>query len=158
MGLVNGSIMLTMTMSKIEWSIPTGRIMFRRVKIYIVRRNLLLVLGIIAGVLLVISSTKRLFTFRTTTQKVQEAQVRLEALQEENKRLQGEREFTKSEEFREREIRDKLGLAKEGEAVVILPKENDENSKSVFRRKRDSTRNSKPRPNWQKWWDLFFGG
>lgn len=115
------------------------------------RRNLILIFGVIVGILLVVNSSKRLLTFRTTSQKIQDAEKRLEHLREENARLQEQREYTQSEEFREREIRDKLGLAKEGEAVVILPKENDENSKL-------ETRSSKQRPNYQKWWNLFFGG
>ena len=131
---------------------PAGDLYWDELKYnYGMRRNLFLVLAIIVGIILVVNSIKKLLTFRTTTQKVAEAQNRLEALREENKKLKEQLEYTKSEEFREREIRDKLGLVKEGEAIVVLPKENDENSKL-------ETRNSKPRPNWQKWWNLFFGG
>ena len=131
---------------------PAGDLYWDELKYnYGMRRNLFLVLAIIVGIILVVNSIKKLLTFRTTTQKVAEAQMRLEALREENKKLKEQLEYTKSEEFREREIRDKLGLVKEGEAMVVLPKENDENSKL-------ETRNSKPRPNWQKWWNLFFGG
>lgn len=115
----------------------------------IVRRNLLLVLGILVGILLVVSSTKRLFTFRTTTQKVEEAQARLEALREENKKLKEQKEYTKSDEFREREIRDKLGLAKEGEAVVVIP--NNERDQQQEKSNKQET------PNYIKWWSLFFG-
>lgn len=114
------------------------------------RRNLLLIFGVIVGILLVINSAKRLLTFRTTSEKVQEAENRLLALREESTKLKEQREYTQSEEFREREIRDKLGLAKEGEAVVILPKEHDGDQLPETRKKQ--------RPNYKKWWELFFGG
>lgn len=115
------------------------------------RRNLLLIFGVIVGILLVVNSAKRLLTFRTTTEKVQEAENRLEQLKEENKKLQEQREYTKSDEFREKEIRDKLGLAKEGEAVVVLPKDDSRESK-------ENSKKPSGVPNYKKWWNLFFGG
>src|SRR3990167_9091456 len=140
---------------------PAGDLYWDELKYnYGMRRNLFLVLAIIVGIILVVNSIKKLLTFRTTTQKVAEAQNRLEALREENKKLKEQLEYTKSEEFREREIRDKLGLVKEGEAIVVLPKENDENSKLETRRSGPAglqarMGNSTPRPNWQQWWTLF---
>jgi len=114
-----------------------------------VKRNLLLILGLIVGALLVINNTRRLLTFRTTSQKVAEAQARLEKLKAENEKLNQDLEYTKTEEFKEKEIRDKLGLAKEGEAVVILPKDNESDKREEIR--------DKSKANWEKWRDIFFG-
>jgi cell division protein FtsB len=113
------------------------------------KRNILLVLGLIVGLLLIVNSTKRLLTFRTTAQKVADAEARLEKTRTENKALKEELEYKESQEFREKEIRDKLGLAREGEAVVVLPKGEGGGQAAE----------GKPgKRNWEKWRDLFFGG
>lgn len=112
------------------------------------KRNLFLVIAILISVLLVVKSTRKIMSFRNTSQKVDEASVRLEKLKIENEQLKKELDFKKSKEFAEAEIRNKLGLAKEGETVVILPR--DQESKIQTAQKPEI-------PNWQKWRDLFFG-
>jgi len=114
------------------------------------KRNSLLFLAVLVSLLLVINSTKRILSLNTTSQEVTEAGSRLEKLKEENESLKQELEYKKSEQFAEQEIRNKLGLAKKGEAVVVLPKRDSEQS-SVLSGKLD-------KPNWEKWWNLFFGG
>lgn len=126
------------------------------------KRNLLLVLVVIVGIMIIFNSTKRLLVFKTTAQKIEEAESKLEQVKEENQRLKEQLEYTKSEEFREKEVRDKLGLAKEGEAVVLLPKEDGDQLQDT------GIKSSKPNyircrscnflQNYKKWWDLFFGG
>lgn len=49
--------------------------------------------------------------------------------------------------FVEREARDKLGLVKSGETVVIMNKSGDSSSSGEVRA---------PMPLWQQWWQLFF--
>ncbi len=109
----------------------------------------MLLLVFLVSILLVVNSTKRLISFKTTSQKVAEAEAQLEQLKSDNEALMQELEYKKSNEFLEAEIRDKLGLAREGEAIVVLPKKDDE------RLKTNDERHNKQ--NWQKWWELFFG-
>ncbi len=113
------------------------------------KRNFLLFLALLVSLLLVINSTKRLLSLRTTSQKVIETKERLEELKKENEALRKELEYKQSQEFLEEEIRNKLGLVKKGEGVVIIPQE--KISQKL------ETRNQKPEKNWQKWWNLFFG-
>ena len=115
------------------------------------KRNLLLLFFFLVSVLLVVNSTKRLLIFKTTAQKVEESELRLQKLKEENESLKRDFEYKKSQEFAEGEIRNKLGLAQEGEAVVVLPK-NDSKESKVESGKSVET------PNYIKWWNLFFGG
>lgn len=89
-------------------------------------------------------------SFKTTAQKVDEAQVRLAKLREENERLQADLEYKRGQEFTEGEIRNKLGLAKEGEAVVVLPRDDEQLTTNDERQ--DTI------PHYVKWWKLFFGG
>ena len=87
------------------------------------KRNLLLFLAVLISIVLVVNSSKRILNLRTTSQQVKESEAQLENLKKENEKLQAELKYKKSNEFAEKEIRDKLSLAKEGETVVILPKE-----------------------------------
>lgn len=98
-----------------------------------------------------VSGTRRLLTFRTTAAKVEESEKRLVKLREENEQLRRELEYKKSPEFVEREIREKLGLVKKGEAIVVLPQ--DDSSQSTV----DGGQSTQV-PNYIKWWKLFFGG
>lgn len=56
-------------------------------------------------------------------------------------------EYVKSEDFIESEAREKLGLVKEGEYIVIAPPATDGSK---------LTKTSDQTPNWKKWWKLFF--
>jgi hypothetical protein len=52
--------------------------------------------------------------------------------------------------FVEEEARNKLFLAKPGEGIVIIPTDVLSTTSSKTKKALDS------RPNWQKWWELFF--
>lgn len=119
------------------------------------KRNFLLFLFFLASILLIVNSTKRLLVFKTTSERVGEAEERLLRLRGENEDLKSELEYKKGQEFSEKEIRDKLGLAKPGEAVVVLPKKNDESLDKLGTSSTNDERQNDP--NWQKWWRLFFG-
>ena len=80
-------------------------------------------------------------------------EVRLEKIKEENAKLTEQLKVIQSEEYSEKQYRDKLGLAKEGEIIVVLPEAD------VVRKLSPSIpeeQEIRPRPNWQKWFDLFF--
>jgi len=111
-------------------------------------RNLILFMAMLVGVILAVNSAKRIHSFSQTSQKVQEAEDRLKALRKENEALKNELKYKESAEFAEKEIRDKLGLAKEGEAIVVIPEESGNQPQE--------SENYDTRPNWQKWKDLFF--
>jgi len=114
------------------------------------KRNLLLFLAVLVGIIFIVNSTKRILTFRDTSKSVEDAQKQLDRLREENKALKDELEYKKTDEFAEEEIRNKLGLAREGETIVVLPKEDSDDQQEI--------NNRVSQKNWQKWWELFFGG
>ena len=116
------------------------------------KRNLILLAFFLVSILLVVNSTKRLLAFKTTAQKVEESEQYLVKLKEENEALKAELEYKRSQEFIEGEIRNKLGLAKEGEAVVILPQD----GSSPADAKAMAGGQSTVVPNYIKWWKLFF--
>jgi cell division protein FtsB len=113
------------------------------------KRNLLLVSALIFAIFLGVNSARKIMSFHGTSQKVEEAEQKLGRLRKEHEALQKELEFKKSAEFKEMEIRNKLGLVKEGETVVIVPREGDERQTTNDERQEQ--------PNWVKWKILFFG-
>jgi cell division protein FtsB len=114
------------------------------------KRNFFLLLAVLITILFIVNSTKRILSLRGTSQKVEDAERKLESLKTENEDLKKEFEYKKSSRFTEGEIRNKLGLAKEGETIVVVPKEEDE-------RQMTNDENREEIPNWEKWRDLFFG-
>ncbi len=115
----------------------------------LMRRNLLLVLAFLVSILLIVNSTKRILSFHSTSRGIVEAEARLERLKKENEALKRDLEYKKSDQFTEGEIRNKLGLAKKGEEIVVVPKDESD--------KQQETSNKKEKANWEKWRELFFG-
>ena len=79
-------------------------------------------------------------------ERVKRAQSEVAAAEVENKQLQQKLEEVKSDDFVEREAREKLGLGKPGETVVIVPTPG---------RVQDSGFKIQDEPNWRKWWRLY---
>lgn len=85
-------------------------------------------------------------------ERIDEAQQRVDKLKSENKELEVKLDEVQSVQFEEKQIRDKLGMAKEGEVVVILPEEN------VLRKLAPEIVKEEdvlPDPVWKKWMKLF---
>lgn len=55
--------------------------------------------------------------------------------------------FSNTQEFIEKQAREKLGMVKQGEYIILAPPTKNEDEKSVVI---DNT------SNWKKWWNLFF--
>lgn len=111
------------------------------------KRNFLLFIGIIAAVLLAVNSFKRILAFKDTSRRVEESEARLDSLKKENEKLKQELQYKLSDEYKEAEIRNKLGLAKPNETIFVIP---DEGGKD------ENGDNKRELPNWKKWWRLFF--
>lgn len=67
-------------------------------------------------------------------------------LKQENKFLQEQYKYVKTNDFIEETARRKLGMVRAGEHIVIAPLASD-SAKEVI---------TDTRPNWEKWWKLFF--
>ena len=91
-----------------------------------------------------------LYTIWQKKDLIVQAQQNLETEKEENQKLKKDIAQVNKPQFIESEARDKLLLAKPGEGIVILPKNQLTASPSPIPQAADK------RPNWQKWWNLFF--
>lgn len=79
-----------------------------------------------------------------------QAQKELDTQKTENTKLKRDIVQVNQPQFVESEARDKLLLAKPGEGIIIIPNSQLIASPSTAPHIVD------PRPNWQKWWDMFF--
>jgi cell division protein FtsB len=80
--------------------------------------------------------------------RLTEQEAKLVEVKKENKELKARLAQVQSSEFMEREAREKLGLGKEGEVVVIIPEKETESVKN-------KTQTQDDEPHWVKWRKLY---
>lgn len=73
-------------------------------------------------------------------------------IRQENEKLAEQLKIIQSDEYVEKQLRNKLGLVKEGEIVVVLPEAEVVKKLSPIIPEEEE---AKPKPNWQKWLELF---
>ncbi|MBI3443492.1 septum formation initiator family protein [Candidatus Woesebacteria bacterium] len=109
--------------------------------------------GLVFLVFVLLSSfVRNVMRLKVIDERVKKAEINLEELKKKKEDLAQKLELVKSEDYLEKEARDKLGLAKEGEIVVVLP------DKDVLRQIVPPVveePDTLPDPNWKKWARLF---
>lgn len=103
---------------------------------------------ILVGLYIAISLSYSVYDVWKRRDVVRERQDELSQVQAENKRLKQELGEAETPEFIEREARDKLGLAKPGETVVIIDGQPTASDEAQAR--------TADLPSWKVWWRLFF--
>ncbi len=102
-------------------------------------------------------SSRQIERNRRIGSEVDQLQNEAEKIRHENQTLSDKISYFSSNDFREQEAKEKLGMKKEGEEVVIIKSQpraegthTPENGSAVSPRGQDQT------PNYQKWWRFFF--
>jgi cell division protein FtsB len=103
--------------------------------------------------LMLISLTRNILKIRTFRGRLTETEERIEKLKSGNEVLGEKLDTFQSDEYIEKQLRDKLGLAKEEEIIIVLP---DEETIRKFAPKTEEEEEILPNPNWKKWFKLFF--
>ena len=103
--------------------------------------------------LMLISLTRNILKIRTFRGRLTETEERIEKLKSGNEVLGEKLDTFQSDEYIEKQLRDKLGLAKEEETVIVLP---DEETIRKFAPKTEEEEEILPDPNWKKWFKLLF--
>lgn len=78
---------------------------------------------------------------------VREREQELAVLQKKNSDLENSLKEASGDAYVERVARDKLGMVREGETIIIMP---DTQPRTAAGQGNDVS------PNWKKWWGLFF--
>lgn len=109
---------------------------------------------LLAGALFVIISMGRtILGLLDKGKALDESRERVGELKKEQEELLKTKEKVESDEFIEKEAREKLGLAKPGETVVVLP---DEETLKRLAQKPQSDEFPKELSIWRKWVEMFF--
>ncbi len=93
---------------------------------------------------------QRIRLWRQVNQEIRSLEEEKERLEKENQQLERQKRYYQSPEFIEREARDKLGLTKKNDLILIIPTPPD---LSALKPKGKSYHQLTP---WQQWWQLFF--
>lgn len=101
---------------------------------------------IIILLVLIKNTVFSLFTLLNNAGYSQKLKNQLELETQKNKFLKERLSYVKTDDFTGQEAREKLGLTKPWEKIIILPKKEG---------KQDQAQ-AEDKPNWQKWWNLFF--
>ncbi len=102
---------------------------------------------VIGGVLIAAKQGVSVWHLWKSGEQVHLAQSQLQQEQAKNQELKKRLAEVDNPQFIEKEARDKLGYAKEGETILVLPQSSQ--LEPSFAGATDG------RPNWRKWWDLY---
>jgi len=109
---------------------------------------------LILGILLILTVTLAKNVIRTNQirDQIDNEKKKIAKIQEENNKIASEIAKTQSSDFIEKEMRDKLGLGRTGEAMVVLP---DVEMLKKLAPEITVEVDNLPDPNWKKWLHLF---
>jgi cell division protein FtsB len=107
------------------------------------------------GILLMINLSRGILGLLKAKERIRQAEVRVEKLTAQKQALEEQVKYQLSEGYAEEEIRDKLGMAKPGEVVVILP---EITPQVISHRLQEVTPEDETlgnQPNWQRWLEVL---
>jgi len=105
---------------------------------------------IVASVLVINNLVHSIYDLWQKKDLVVRARQEVEKEKSENDTLKNKLRIVERSEFIEEEARNKLFMSKPGEGVIVLSQKDLEATLSAKPKPKDT------RPNWKKWWDLFF--
>ncbi|EKD52953.1 MAG: hypothetical protein ACD_61C00190G0011 [uncultured bacterium] len=98
--------------------------------------------------LLILSLARDVWQMRKGFSRITEAGKRLSAEEARNLALKNKMSLVLTDDFKEKLIREKLNMQKEGEILIVMPEEYTA-QKATSGEKEDQV------PNWEKWWLLI---
>lgn len=113
----------------------------------IFKSRLVSLIILVVCLFLIVNLTRSVWQLWQAGDKVKEEEEKVTETELKNEELKKKLSEVQSPKYLEKIARDKLGLAKEGEVVVVLPSPQPTTSRQV---------NDENLPNWKRWWRLFF--
>lgn len=116
------------------------------------KKRIFKILVLALGLFLIVSLVQQTLSLWRAEERIGIAQRKVEEAKQKNEELAGKLKYVQSEEFIEKEARDKLGMGKEGETIVVVPKD-------VIEKEVEKAQKEEPEkvPNWRLWKEAFFG-
>ena len=115
------------------------------------KKKVLIVIIFLVSIFITYNLLNQIFNALKSEERLSLAAEALYKLEVKNKQLKQRLGEISSREFIEEQARNKLGLGKKGETMVIIP---DEKLKEVLGASESAS--EKRLPNWLGWWRLFF--
>jgi len=109
---------------------------------------------IIAGLLLTVNLSRSIYQLWKRQDVVKEAKERLEKTEAENAELREEYRRVRRKEYIEETAREKLGLGREGEVVVVLPKDKKKEDSEADSQENEE-REGEEAPVWKQWINFY---
>lgn len=125
---------------------------FRR----ILRSKLLIGTEIVILILISVALAKELFRRQQIEGEVSDLKKEIESLEKNRLELTGLAQYFNSQAYKEEQARQKLGLQKPGESVIIMPDTKNEVLQTQGGEVKSTAMASQESSNPQKWWDYFF--
>jgi hypothetical protein len=104
---------------------------------------------IVVGMVMAVKTSENVMRLWKAGKGVENTRIKVKEAEKENESLKKRLFEVRSDDFVEREARDKLGMGKEGEMILILPEMNKLEASSA----KDSEERQET---WRKWWNLYF--
>lgn len=118
----------------------------------LMKKRLTFFIAIFASILVFVSLVKTIYRTYQSGKRLSTLGVEVESLEGEKETLEKILTERKSEEFLEKEAREKLNLVKPGETLVVL-----ETTEDTEESAEDTEKGIFSLSNPQRWWYLFFG-
>ena len=110
-------------------------------------KKLLPIIAIIILLIVIKNNVSGIFITLEDENTAENLKEKLVSEQKKNQFLKEHLFYVKTNQFVEEEAREKLGMSRPGEYVVIAPTSTSLNQEKI---------EIDMRPNWRKWWELFF--
>jgi len=108
--------------------------------------------GLVLLALLLSQLLKSFSRLKSGQAKIAQVEESIKRIKEENEALQEKIKKVESTDYIEKQLRDSLNLAKEGEIVVVLP---DKEKLANLAPKIEEEKETALEPNWKKWMRVF---
>jgi cell division protein FtsB len=106
------------------------------------------------GTFQIVSLSRQLISLLAAGGRLTKDQSKVEQLEEEREKLKRQLDYHRSQEFLEKEARDRLNLAKPEETVVVIPQELLD---FYLPKDQDEETSQESKSNWLLWKEAFWG-
>jgi len=115
------------------------------------RKRLISILFLLIGIFLLGNLAQGIFDAWRGRERIQKMRQDLQEIARENETLQQEIQYYQSDEFVEKEAREKLNLVRPGETVIIVPEE------ALKKEESERIKQTRAEPVWSQWTALLLG-
>jgi len=119
-------------------------------------RFLLIIVGLGAIIMISLALTQETYRRYQIQKEIDDLQVQAQTKERDNQKLAGIIKYFQTQDFQEKEAKEKLSVQKEGEKVLVVTGDNQKQDKSAEEVQSGSAPTKDNRTNLRKWWDYFF--